>query len=115
MADRQVATAAGNLRVQGQPVLVRKALQRKQAGGAQCVIECRVLVLAEDIEVLAKSATEQLRLWRNDLVRRCAGKSLRDAYHLWNDRDVRAQSIEVDGVRWQTVEVDLALGVDATQ
>lgn len=36
-----------------------------------------------------------------------------EAYHLWDDGDVRTESIQVHAIGWKTVVIHLALGVDA--
>ena len=62
LADGQVAASTGDGRVERDPTLVRLALKRKQARGAQRVVEHDVVVEREGIEVLAERATEELGL-----------------------------------------------------
>lgn len=49
LADRQVAAAARDLAVERQAALVCLILQREKAGGAEGVVEDRVVVLGEGV------------------------------------------------------------------
>ena len=62
LPDRQVRAPARNLAVERDPRLVRLALDREQARGAERIVQHRVVVLPEGVKVLAECASEQLRL-----------------------------------------------------
>lgn len=69
LADGQVAASARDRRVERDPALVRLALEREQARGAQRVVEHDVVVEREGVEVLAEGATEELGLrWTSTCV-----------------------------------------------
>ena len=96
LANRQVAASARDLGVERDAALVRLALQREQACGAEGVIQDGVVVLREGVEVLPERAAEQL-------------------WNLWDDGDVRAERIQVDRVGGDAVVVHLALGEDQAE
>jgi hypothetical protein len=77
LADGQIPAARRDHAVQREPVLVRLALEREEARGAERIVQLRVVVLPEHVEVLPERPTEQLRRLRDD-------------------RDVAAERIEVE-------------------
>ena len=62
LADGEVRATTGDLAVERDARLVGLALQAEETGGAERVVEHRIVVLAEGIEVLAEGAAEQLGL-----------------------------------------------------
>ena len=53
LSYRQVPTTTSNLGVQGEPALISEALEREQSGGAERIVQHGVVVLSEDVQVLA--------------------------------------------------------------
>ena len=70
--------------------------------------------MTEYIEVLAQRSTQKLGLAANR-VSVCDRMISVMTDHLWNDSNVRSQSIQIDAVSRKSIEEDLPVGVDTTE
>jgi hypothetical protein len=96
LTSTKVTASGRDLAVEREPVLVRVRLERKQSGRAQRIVQLRVVVLPEHVQVLPECAADQLGRLRDD-------------------GDVRPERVEVDRLRREAVVKYLAVGEDATK
>jgi len=96
LPNRKVSSPARNVGLQRDPSFIILTLDREQSRSPERIIQSRIVVLAERIQVPSERVTQQLR-------------DLRD------DRDVRPQSVQVDLVRRNTIVNDVSLGEDASE
>jgi hypothetical protein len=65
LADTEVSTAISDWAVKRKTVLLRVYLKREQAGSAKRVVQLSVVVSIEHVQILAKSARQELGLIKN--------------------------------------------------
>ena len=116
MPDRQVRPSASNLAVKRDPRVVTFVLEVEETGGAKRLVQHRVVVLREGVEVLTKCTAQQLRLpmWVGSVrVMRHGDGETTD--YLRDDSDARAEGVQINLVRRQPVVMDVALCQDAAE
>lgn len=67
-------------------------LQGEEAGRAKCIVQGRIVILPEDIQIVAQCSAQKLGLqWDVVNALRCSDEMKTD--HLGNDRDIGAQRV----------------------
>ena len=116
LPDRQVRPSASNLAVKRDPRVVAFVLEVEETGGAKRLVQHRVVVLREGVEVLTKCTAQQLRLpmWVGSVrVMRHGDGETTD--HLRDDGDARTEGVQINLVRRQPVVMDGAFCQDAAE
>lgn len=114
LANRQVATTTRNGGIKSDTAFVALILQREQSRSTQSIVQNRIIILSEGVQVLPQGTAEKLRL-EEILSQHEAAKTGAITDHLRDNSNVGAESIKVDGVCRDAIVVDLALGEDQAQ
>ena len=62
LSNGQVAASTGDLSVERDPIFVRELLKREEASGTECIVQRRVIILAEHIEIVSERSAKELGL-----------------------------------------------------